>query len=70
MISIVTCFFLDLKVHENRVLRRIFEPKMDEIIRGWRRLHNGELHKSYSSSNVIRMTQVRMRWAAQVAHMG
>jgi hypothetical protein len=70
MISINTIYFWDLKVYENSVLRKIFGPKMDEIIRGWRKLHNEELHKSYSSANIIRMMQVRMRWAAQVAHGG
>jgi hypothetical protein len=38
-------------VFENRVLRRIFGPKRDEMAGGWRKLHDEELHKSYSSSN-------------------
>jgi hypothetical protein len=37
------------------VLRRIFEPKRDEVTGGWRKLYNEELHKSYSSPNIIRM---------------
>jgi hypothetical protein len=36
-------------VFENRVLRRIFELKRDEVIGGWRKLHNGELHNLYCS---------------------
>jgi hypothetical protein len=38
-----------LRVFENRVLRRIFGPKRDEVIGGWRKLHNEELHNSNSS---------------------
>jgi hypothetical protein len=40
---------------ENSVLRRIFGPKRDEIIGGWRKLRNENLHKFYSSPNIIRM---------------
>jgi hypothetical protein len=40
-------------VFENRVLRRIFELKREEVARGWRRLHNEELHNLYSSLNII-----------------
>jgi hypothetical protein len=43
------------KVFENRVLSRLFEPKRDEIIGGWRKLHDDELHNLYSSLNIIRM---------------
>jgi hypothetical protein len=39
---------------ENRVLRRIFGPKRDEITGEWRKLHNGELHNLYSSPDIIR----------------
>jgi hypothetical protein len=42
-------------VFENRVLRRIFEPKRDEVTGGWRKLHNEELHNLYSSPSIIRM---------------
>jgi hypothetical protein len=38
-----------LRVSENRVLRRIFGPKSDEVTGGWRKLHNEQLHKLYSS---------------------
>jgi hypothetical protein len=46
---------LTLRVFENRVLWRIFGPKRDEVTRGWRKLHNKELHDLYSSPSIIRM---------------
>jgi hypothetical protein len=59
-----------LRVFESRVLRRIFEPKRDEVTGGWRKLHNMELHNLYSSPNIIRMVKSRrMRWAEHVACM-
>jgi hypothetical protein len=48
-----------LKVFENRVLRRIFAPKRDEMTGGWRKLHNEKLHNLYSSPNIIRMIKSR-----------
>jgi hypothetical protein len=42
-----------LRVFENRVLRRIFGPKRDEVAGGWRKLHNEELHNSYSSPSTV-----------------
>jgi hypothetical protein len=60
-----------LRVIENRVLRRIFRPKRDEMTGGWRKVHNEELHNLYSSPNVIRMIKSRrIRWAWYVARMG
>jgi hypothetical protein len=59
-----------LKVSENRVLRRIYGQKGDEIIGGWRKLHNEELRNLYSSPNIIRMIKSRMRWAGYLARMG
>jgi hypothetical protein len=53
-----------LLVFENRVLRRIFGPKRDEVTAGWGKLYNEELHNLYSSPSIIRMIKSwRMRWA-------
>jgi hypothetical protein len=57
-----------LRVLENRVLRRIFGMKKDEVTGGWEKLHNEELHNLYSLSSIIRMIKSRrMRWARHVA---
>jgi hypothetical protein len=56
-----------LRVFENRVLRRIFEPKRDGVTGGWRKLHNEELHNLYSSPSIIRIIKSRrMRLVAQM----
>jgi hypothetical protein len=58
-------------VFENRVLRRIFGPRRDEVTGEWRKLHNEKLHDLYCSANIIRiMKSRRMRWAGHVARMG
>jgi hypothetical protein len=58
-------------VFENRVLRKIFGPKRDGVIGGWRKIHNEELHNLYCSpSTIIIIKSRRMRWAGNVARMG
>jgi hypothetical protein len=60
-----------LRVFENRVLRRIFGPKRDEVTGGWRKLHNEELHGLYFSPSIVRVIKARrMRWVGHVASMG
>jgi hypothetical protein len=60
-----------LRVFENRVLRRIFGLKRDEVTEEWRRLQNKELYALYSSPNTIRVIKSRtLRWAEHVARMG
>jgi hypothetical protein len=59
-----------LRVFENRVLRRIFGPKRDEVTGGWRKLHNEELHDLYSSPSIITMNKSRrMRLTGHAARM-
>jgi hypothetical protein len=46
-----------LRVFENRVLRRIFRPKRDEVTEEWRKLHNDEINDLYSPTNIFRVTK-------------
>jgi hypothetical protein len=60
-----------LRVFENRVLRRIFGPKRQEVAGGWRRLHNEELHNLQLSPKIIRLVKSRrIRWTEHIARMG
>jgi hypothetical protein len=60
-----------LRVFENRVLRRIFWPKRDDVTGEWRKLHNEELNGLYSLHNTQQVINSRrMRWAGHVARMG
>jgi hypothetical protein len=60
-----------LEVFENRVLRRIYGPKRDEVSGDWRKLHDEELHDLYSSPSIIRLMKARrMKWAWHVARKG
>jgi hypothetical protein len=55
----------------NRMLRRIFVPKWDEVMGGWRKVHNKELHDLYSSPSIVKIIKSRrMRWAGHIAQMG
>jgi hypothetical protein len=58
-------------VFENRILRRIFGAKREEVTGEWRKLHSEELHNLYYSQNIMRQIKSRrMRWAGHVARMG
>jgi hypothetical protein len=60
-----------MTVFENRVLRRIFGPRREEVRAEWRRLHNKELYVVYSLPDIIRVIKSRiLRWSGQVARVG
>jgi hypothetical protein len=61
----------ELRVFEKRVLRKVFGPNRDEVMGGWRNLHNEELHNLYSSPSIIRILKSRrMGLVGLVACMG
>jgi hypothetical protein len=65
------CTEMGKGVFENRVLRRVFGPKRDEVTGEWRKLHNDELNDLYSLPSIVRMVKSRrMRRAGHVARMG
>jgi hypothetical protein len=60
-----------LKVFENRMLKRIFGPKRDELTGEWRKLHNEELNDLYSAPSIVWVIKSRiMRWAGHLERMG
>jgi hypothetical protein len=60
-----------LRVFDNRVLRRVFGLKRDEVTGEWRKLHNEELNDLYSLPNIVWVVKLkRMRWVGHVARMG
>ena len=60
-----------MRVLENRMLRRIFEPKRDKVTWEWRKLYNAELHDLCSSHSIIQVIKERkIRWVGHVSHMG
>jgi len=60
-----------LRAFDNRLLRKIFGSRRDEVMGEWRRMHNEELNDLYSSPNIVWMIKSRrMRWAGNVVRVG
>ena len=69
--KIVYGLYMSYPLFENRVLRRVFGPKRDEVTGEWRKLHNEVLSDLYSLPNIVRVVKSRrMRWAGHMARMG
>jgi hypothetical protein len=67
----VKTWFLTLRVYENRMLRRIYGSKRDEVTGGWRKMHNEKLHNLHTSPNIIRLMKSRsVRSVGHVACIG
>jgi hypothetical protein len=59
-----------VNIFGNRVLRRIFEPKREEVSEELRKLHNEQLHNLYSPPNIIKVIKLtRMKWSGHIVHM-
>jgi hypothetical protein len=58
-----------LRVLENRVLRRIFGPKRDEVTGVWRKLHKDNFYDLYSSSSIVRVIKSTVRWVVHIARL-
>jgi hypothetical protein len=70
-VVVVFVIIIRPRVFENRVLRRIFGPKRDEVTGEWRRLHDKELYALYFSPDTIRVIKSKkLRWAGYVARKG
>jgi hypothetical protein len=62
---------LRLRVFENRVLRKIFVPNVNEVTGDWRNLHSKELHDVHSSPNIIQLIKsLKKRWTGHLASVG
>ena len=59
-----------MRVFENRVLRKIFGPKREDVTEKCRKLRNVELHNRYSSPHILVMKSRKMRWVGHLAHIG
>ena len=57
-------------MYENRVLRRVFGTKRDEVTGEWRKLHNDQCYNLYCSPNIVHGIKSRIRWAGHVAKYG
>jgi hypothetical protein len=56
-------------VFEERLLRRIFGPKRNEVTGEWKKLHNEELNDGYCSPSIVHVIKLRMKWAGHVARI-